>query len=1144
MSLGRQKQKGQTAERLSGIQVQSSVYGAPIPLVYGTARVSPNLIWYGAFKADAVVTKTKSGGKGGGGGQGAQTTYNYRAAVMMAVASGPIAGIGKIWKDKAKFDGTFGTALQQAGLSVALGASNQTPWGFLTANYPDQAISYQGLAYVYAPAYALADNAGLTNHSFEVVSTIKRVDNPDANPDAIITDVLARVPLWRSGLLASLTNYATYCTANGFWFSPVVNGSQPVGELLTIIARATNSDIRWTGAQLEFLPRGDTIVTGNGATWTPNLTPVYDLNLSVFADDDGEAITYSIQRGADAYNQVEIGYLDRARDYAQSPMIGIDPAAIDAFGLRKSDSETMEFICDGEVAGRVVQQLVGRTAIPRRYFSASLPSTYDLLDSGDYITVTHLGLGLDRQLVRVVSVNEDDDGEIGVELEEVLVGAAATAQIAPQAMQGYQPNYDALPGNATVPAIISPPRQLTEGALEMWIASSGGDQWGGAEIWASYDNTTYERRGQINGPSRYGVTTTALAIASDPMTIGSLGVSIVDGAGGLDPATQAEVDAGATLCLIGSEVIAYRDATMTSANAFTLGYLRRGLFGTNPQAHAAGTRFVRLDGAVASVPFNQGDVAKTVYIKLRSFNHFSRAFQDTAALSVYSLTVGLTGEKFVSGETISGGVVPHPRNLVPGAGPLDTQIDGAEFLGQGQIGVPSWRVTAIQGAILATSVWEANLKATGQYQTLKLIPFRAYPNTVYSAQYVAAKIGAWTSGSVQAVVQWTDSNGAVLRLDELDVVENGTQADLMPAGYNFVKKDRLAPTPFGTKWGIMSMVTDGRGVGFAHFLRGKINAGLTAAPYSDEATMPYLFGARPGGGLVNSEGLPIEEFDMLNRFAPRIEGPSSITINADDLNRTLSGQIGSGYILAFRLIVNGQSIGSGLAWGVTFSGANAGEISTTGALILTRCDSEGAATVSVIYRSQVYSFSLAIGRSKASAPTPPAATGAARDLTNTLSPVTTRQAVGFNVVSRVLKITTGTSGVAQVSVSAQFDTSATGPIATNGVNIGVQYRITGGTWVTVAEIVNGMIPPLAGVAVPTSLDWYHVEAVGGYEGRPSEYEPDEAITAESGAVKISVTTALSASTEYEFRTTASLQSAVSFAHIINWAQEIFIVERG
>ena len=52
---------------VGSLQFQTSQRGGVIPLVYGTTRVSPNLIDYDDFKATPAKS---SAGKGGGGGKG------------------------------------------------------------------------------------------------------------------------------------------------------------------------------------------------------------------------------------------------------------------------------------------------------------------------------------------------------------------------------------------------------------------------------------------------------------------------------------------------------------------------------------------------------------------------------------------------------------------------------------------------------------------------------------------------------------------------------------------------------------------------------------------------------------------------------------------------------------------------------------------------------------------------------------------------------------------------------------------------------------------------------------------------------------------------------------------------------------------
>ena len=72
---GSGKTQGTTQPAMSGVQIQTSVYGKCVPVVYGTNRIAPNIIWYGDFSATAVpsLPSPLRGGTEGGG-------HNHRAA--------------------------------------------------------------------------------------------------------------------------------------------------------------------------------------------------------------------------------------------------------------------------------------------------------------------------------------------------------------------------------------------------------------------------------------------------------------------------------------------------------------------------------------------------------------------------------------------------------------------------------------------------------------------------------------------------------------------------------------------------------------------------------------------------------------------------------------------------------------------------------------------------------------------------------------------------------------------------------------------------------------------------------------------------------------------------------------------------------
>ena len=79
--------------------------GAPIPRIYGRARVGGEIIWATRFEEQLTVTKTKKqGAKGGGGHAQKVKTYRYFANFAMGLCEGPIAGIRRVWADSKELD--------------------------------------------------------------------------------------------------------------------------------------------------------------------------------------------------------------------------------------------------------------------------------------------------------------------------------------------------------------------------------------------------------------------------------------------------------------------------------------------------------------------------------------------------------------------------------------------------------------------------------------------------------------------------------------------------------------------------------------------------------------------------------------------------------------------------------------------------------------------------------------------------------------------------------------------------------------------------------------------------------------------------------------------------------------------------------
>ncbi len=565
-------------------------------------------------------------------------------------------------------------------------------------------------------------------------------------------------------------------------------------------------------------------------------TPIYSLG-----DDDyivkaagDPPITIDIKDQSDAYNVVQLEYLDRTNQYNMAIALASDAANVAQYGMRRKDPDTCHAICTPAVAALAAQLWLQRTLYIRAQYKFTLSWAFALLEPGDLVEMTDAGLGLAAYTVRITQIDEDEkNGTLAVTCEDYPLGvhnaplysmqasnptvvnqtvdpggveanlllwsndltnavwaggqAPATAgaianpidgltngqkivpntgssghgrrqQIAAFAGANYTasgyfqaagyhyfrlalldpvaddevyfdvdlstgaivtpaatfnngvlvsasvtsagsgwfrlaitgafpaattlslqiyplsapyagpvhtlPNWngngtsgiytygfsltqgvDVRPFTLTTtaiagPQLFNPPTALTPSGVEMWAAVCGGANWGGANVWVSYDGTTYEEVGVINGGARYGALTASFASGSDPDTTNTCSVDLSASNGALTSAAQAVADAAGTLCLINDtapELISFETATLTAPNRYNLtSYIRRGAENTPIGSHASGAAFIRLDQAIFDFPYLATQGGKSVYVKFQSFNLWGGALQPLSSCIAYT----------------------------------------------------------------------------------------------------------------------------------------------------------------------------------------------------------------------------------------------------------------------------------------------------------------------------------------------------------------------------------------------------------------------------------------------------------------------------------------------------------------------------
>lgn len=800
MSFGGNTTISTVDQKIGALSIQNSAFGLPIPLFWGKARLSGNLMWYDDFTAIPHTTTQSSGGKGGGGVTSSNTTFTYTAAFIFGLSEGVISGIDQVWSGKEK------TTLAALGMTLLPGTIPQATWAHLTTKHPAEALSYPGIAAVAHSAFNLGSQASLPNLSFEANGPRQFGGGiVDARPDEIVTDLLSS-PTSGAGFPASrlsLAIYRTYAQAEGLFLSPVISSQQPAAQHLNDLLKATNSTPLWSEGMLKLLPYGDSEVTGNGTTYTPAITPIYDLTDDDFFPTSKTDRPIKVRRKpvADAYNHVQVEFRNRANEYNIEIVDAKDLGSISAYGLRSMDPVRLHGICDAAVAQKVANAILQRILYIRNEYEFRLCWRHCLLEPMDVVTLTHAPLGLDHFQVRIKEIEEDAGGMLRVIAEEFPFGVATPALIQTQQPSGYSVDFNVAPGHANAPVIFEPPMSLAgQGRYEVWLATSGSQLWGSAEVWVSWDDATYKRVGIVQGGARHGVLSAPLASGSDPDTTNTLSVDLSVSHGELISGTLADRDDLLTLCYVDGELISFQTATLTAANKYNLTSLRRGAHGTPVGVHNVDTKFVRLDDAVFRYAYEATDIGKTLYVKLRSLNTFDSGAEELATLTPYAYTiVGAAEGTKVPPPDVNTFLVSRQsdgtRQFVWSL--LNPPADLTGFLIRYKLGTETdWdAMTPMHNGALLASPFESNQLAAGSY-TFAIKALDMFGNESVNAKFIQATLGdPRLAGALDVFEERADG-------------WPGTKTSChLEASTGYLQPDEAAATPWSGTWAARTWIT-------------------------------------------------------------------------------------------------------------------------------------------------------------------------------------------------------------------------------------------------------------------------------------------------------------------------------------------------
>ena len=618
--LFRGKNTTSRADMIADFQINTASYGEVVPEILGTTRVSGNIIDYDDFTAHEHKSTTKAGK--GGGSKHTNITYTSSVAAAIALCEGPIAGIGKVWRDKEVYE----YPNEKIELTLFNGEIAQAPWPYMLSKHPEKALPYSGLAYM-AGVVDLGERGSLPQYNFEVYGKLRDTgDGTDVNPADYIEHVLQSVGA--DVQIEAIENFRAYCKAADILIStPPEQKSAKAQQIINDIAEITNSLVFWSTDRLKIVPLADKPI----GTWTPANQIQYNLTADDFiAGTDGQLILYKRKDTSEAYNEATVEFINRANSYEKETVSFEVVADVQRNGLKPASKKSAHYLYTKARAQYYAEQLAMKRLYAKTQYTFRLDWAFCTLEVGDLVTLTDEACQLNRQIVVITAVNEAADGQLEFTAEGKPAGTYAPARY--DVHENERPFIDY---NQEAPSVNDVAIFQTVGDVggnQVFIGVNAPTGWGGCSVWLSDNGQNYSRIGSITQQARMG------RVKYGFNQTGNL-CNITLNQGMLKGGTHIDAERANTLCWVNGEAFSYEGAEMHQDNWYTLSGLVRGQYGTNAISHSAGERFIRVDEALFRYPYRKEDIGKTIHLKFTSMNLFGSNEQELDEVQAYQYTL-------------------------------------------------------------------------------------------------------------------------------------------------------------------------------------------------------------------------------------------------------------------------------------------------------------------------------------------------------------------------------------------------------------------------------------------------------------------------------------------------------------------------
>lgn len=430
-------------QALNALKYNTSQVGSVVPMIYGTCRQQVNLIGFADYRGPSgkkgkgnsplPIGGTNQAGKGGGGGKkGGKKSPDYSVDVDFGICEGPVS----VQPNNGVYSSGEAATISSLPLNFYGGQNGQAVDGTMADN--GLIVGYSGTCHITATPMDLGPSPVLPNLGFEINGFLYGTMGAlDADPAQVIEHFLtdpqrgAGFPLVNLDTTNTLPSLSVYCSQIGFSISTILDAQQSGLEWLSGFLRVLNCTMVWSGDQLTFWPWAEQTI----GIWEPNLVAQYALDDRDFLFErqaiggdivilNDDPVTATRTNPTDLPNWYSMEYTDRNNFYNSTIVSGFDQSSINNYGLRIGDALSGKQFSNPSAAGAAVQTIVQRTQYVLNIFKFKLGWKYSLLEPMDIVLLSG-GSGdnyLNRQAVRITSIEEDDNGDLSITGEEVTQG--------------------------------------------------------------------------------------------------------------------------------------------------------------------------------------------------------------------------------------------------------------------------------------------------------------------------------------------------------------------------------------------------------------------------------------------------------------------------------------------------------------------------------------------------------------------------------------------------------------------------------------------------------------------------------------------------------------------------------------------------